>query len=174
MIPSSALTRVRADELPPGCIAWIDDFPTPVLVAGSSGQTDDGKNIILLMDLAGEQPFDVWIADQGRERMALVLTDFRLEVDPNISRFPLLSALDFKGFAFIARGASGLVGSMLRSTGESKEPTSLTLAGAVLRITHDSGALAFPQWRLVHGEGGDAFVIYEHRADGSLGEKAAA
>jgi hypothetical protein len=153
----------RVENLPPGTIAWLSDIPTPVLVLLAPGKTDEGEDLVLLMDLGGDQPFDIWTADQVEGRTALFLADIRLEVDHQ-AHAPLLSATQRIGHAFVSPDGRGIIGGGPRRSGFPKPAGPFTIGGQHVKLTADSKAFSFSKWRIVHGTGDDAITIFEHDA----------
>jgi hypothetical protein len=138
--------------------------PVPALVLASAAKTDAGEDYLLLMDLGGEQPFDIWPAEQFFGRAALVLSAFRIEVDV-ATRSPALSAMHRNGHAFVSQQGRGLIGSSARERTSMRDAGAFTDMGERVIIAHDSNAFSFSRWRIVHGEPGAEVVIYEQGQD---------
>ena len=167
MIDINALACSRAENVPQGAIAWIDSLPTPVFVLAGTPSEDGDEPEAFLMDLGGDQPFDIWKAGEVTGRPAFYVRGVRLEVDIASSQ-AMVSTTDRRGQAFVAHDSRGLIG--MRNAGRpgARHGAAVTMAGDPYHVAHSGQAFSFTRWRIIHGEGDSAITIFEHDGEAPL------
>ena len=158
MIDAKTLICQRAGDLPQGAVAWIEGTKVPVLVLASPMSEDGEPLATRFMDLGGEPRFDVWHGSNVAGQPALFVRGLRLEVDL-ASRKPFALSYDLVGCAFVAGNQRGLIG--IGGGSSAKTLCAVTIDGEQVPTPQPDDAVAFGKWRLVHGEGEEAAILFE-------------
>lgn len=140
-VPIESLAPSDSDTLPAGSLVYLPYGESYSLF----GVDQDGAR--LLFDLGGEKPLHVWTIKEGGLGTAIVVEDWRIEVDP-------ASALKVDnlhlpvGYAFSAAGEFGLVGRQAVGRGAAMP---LKSDGTIYEGGVNNLRGAFQTWQIVTG-----------------------
>lgn len=156
---TSGLIVAKVEDIPAGTLVMIDQVQAVAFVFTTTDEDD--FTTTHLLDLEGEEAFEIWNSEDVERHLAMSFSNMILEVDPT-SGTKIDSFHGMAGHAFRSEGASGLIGRTQSRMGRTGHAEGISITGEVFNLTHGSGAFAYKRWRLCIRQNEETTVLLSH------------